>query len=126
MDYKQIMLNSAKQHNAQEKAYQEKIAEQNSYIHKMYKDICDFVYYLVGDNPNMEISQNEGGSKSGNKVRVTNKCTGNGILISTPHTYHYGEPKIQNFVYGKGWGKGYATDYDNYKECIAELMGHII
>ena len=126
MDYKQIMMNSAKQHNAQEKAYQEKIAEQNSYIHKMYKDVCEFVDYLVSENPKMEISKNEGGSKSGNKVRVKNKCTGNGILISTPHTYRYGEFKIQFWVYGNGCGKGYTADYDNYKESIAELMGHII
>lgn len=126
MDYKQIMMNSAKQHNAQEKAYQEKMAEQNSYIHKMYKDVCDFVDYLVSDNQKMEISKNEGGSKSGNKVRVKNKCTGNGILISTPHTYRYGEFKIQFWVYGKGMGKGYTADYDNYKDSIADLMGHII
>lgn len=126
MDYKQIMMNSAKHHNAQEKAYQEKIAEQKSYIHKMYKDVCEFVEYLIGENPKMEISKNEGGSESGNKVRVKNKYTCNGLLISTPHTYRYGEPQIQFWVYGNGWGKGYIADYDNYKECIADLMGHII
>lgn len=126
MDYKQIMLNSAKQHNAQEKAYQEKIAEQKSYIHKMYKDVCDFVEYLIGENPKMEISKNEGGSKSGNEVRVTNKFTSNGILITTPHTYTYGNFKIQFWVYGNGCGKLYIDDYDNYKESIAELMGHIL
>ena len=126
MDYKQIMMNSAKQHNAQEKAHQKMIAEQKSYIHKMYKDVCDFVDYLVSENPKMDISKNEGGSKSGNKVRVKNKCTGNGILISTPHTYNYGNFSMSFWVYGNGCGKLYIDDYDNYKKNIAELMGHIL
>lgn len=126
MDYKQIMMNSAKQHNAQEKAYQEKIASQKAYIHYMYVNVCNFVDYLCSDIAHLEITKNEGGSKSGNKVRVKNKCTGNGLLISTPHTYRYGNFTMSFWVYGKGWGKGYAADYDNYKESISELMGHII
>lgn len=126
MDYKQIMMRSANQYNAQEKAYQEKIASQNEYIHKMFEDVCNFVECLVGDNPNMEITKNEGGRQSGNYVLVKNKCNGYSLRINTPHTFIYGDFQIQFWVVRGMYGKGYYNNYDLYKESIADIMGHIL
>lgn len=126
MDYKQIMMRSANQYNAQEKAYQEKIASQNEYIHKMFEDVCNFVEYLVGDNLNMEITKNEGGSQSGNYVLVKNKCSGYSLRINTPHTFHCGYFVIGFWVVRGMYRQGYYNNYDFYKESIADIMGHIL
>ena len=122
MDYIQKMIDRARQINAQEQAYQEKIAKQCAYIHEMYVNVCNFVDYLCGDNADLEITKNEGGKQSGNKIKVQNKLTGNFVTISTPHTYHCGDYTIGFWVKRNGVYNGYRANYDDYKQSISEIL----
>ena len=98
-----------------------------NFLHKfMFKKVCNYVESLCGNIPNMEITKNEDVKPYGNFVKVTNKCTGDNITIITPHKFNYYKHTIGFIVVVNKEVKGYNTDYDNYKESISELMGHII
>ena len=98
-----------------------------NYLHKfMFKKVCNYVDSLCSDIPNMEITKNEDVKPYGNFVNVTNKCTGDNITIITPHNFNYYKQTIGFIVVVNKEVKCFTTDYDNYKDSISELMGHII